>query len=249
MQARQLKSPLKAFVLAVLVFIAIATAFAQTSQLSPTGAGVQGTGTYGGYFTGTPTSSTNASFGVYASGSGSGYGGYFVGGAYGVYATGDIFGISASGANGVVGIGSNVGVAGSASSVGVSGIGNGFGGIGVYGLGKSADFFAAGAGVHYGSLSSSRWMENTIPIAHALEKILALRGVSFGRAGNSEVGMIGEEVRAVIPEIVINDSSDPNYTVGMDYSRLGPLLVEAIKAQQIEIQQLKEQIHRLSAHD
>lgn len=42
------------------------------------------------------------------------------------------------------------------------------------------------------------------------------------------LGMIGEEVGEVVPEVVSYEP-DGKYVIGMDYSRLTSLLVEAIK--------------------
>jgi hypothetical protein len=45
--------------------------------------------------------------------------------------------------------------------------------------------------------------------------------------------MIGEEVGKVLPEIVAYEA-DGQYVTGMDYSRLTPLLVEAVKGLRAE---------------
>jgi hypothetical protein len=51
--------------------------------------------------------------------------------------------------------------------------------------------------------------------------------------GHHDIGMIAEEVGAVVPEIV---SYEPNGidAIGMDYSKVTPLLVEAIKSLRAE---------------
>ena len=50
--------------------------------------------------------------------------------------------------------------------------------------------------------------------------------------------MIAEEVGEVLPEIVRYEE-DGTYASGMDYSRLTPLLVEAVKELKTESQKLK----------
>lgn len=70
-----------------------------------------------------------------------------------------------------------------------------------------------------------------------LAKIAQLRGVYFDwdaeHGGYHDLGMIAEEVGAVLPEIV---QYEPNGidAHGMDYSKLAPLLVEAINAMRSE---------------
>jgi len=58
------------------------------------------------------------------------------------------------------------------------------------------------------------------------------------------VGMIAEEVGQVLPEIVQYEE-DGIYTSGMDYSKLTPLLVEAVKALKKENDLLKQRIEVL----
>lgn len=106
---------------------------------------------------------------------------------------------------------------------------------GVYGRSNSAsgyDFYAGGAGVNYGASSSRRWKNNAVPIDDPLHKIGQLRGVYFDwdekHGGAHDVGMIAEEVGAVLPEVVQYEENGIDAS-GMDYSKMTPLLVEAVK--------------------
>ncbi len=94
------------------------------------------------------------------------------------------------------------------------------------------DFMASGAGTDYGSSSSIRWKRNIEPIQGPLAKVARLRGVYFDwdgeHGGHHDVGMIAEEVGAVLPEIV-NYEENGTDAIGLDYSKLTPLLVEAVK--------------------
>jgi hypothetical protein len=58
--------------------------------------------------------------------------------------------------------------------------------------------------------------------------------------------MIAEEVGKVQPEIVAYEKNGTD-AIGMDYSKITPLLLEAIKAQQAEILALQEEIDKLKA--
>jgi hypothetical protein len=115
---------------------------------------------------------------------------------------------------------------------------------GVSGWGQAYDFYAEGPGTNYGSPSSIRWKSNICEIDEPLEKVMSLRGVYFSwdeeHGGQHDVGMIAEEVGEVMPEIVQYEE-DGKYTSGMDYSKLTPLLVEAVKKLKGEVDKIKKQ--------
>lgn len=123
-------------------------------------------------------------------------------------------------------------------------------GRGVSAYGRSYDFYAAGPGVDYGTSSSIRWKNNITEIENPLEKIAQLRGVYFDwdaeHGGRHDVGMIAEEVGKVLPEIVSYEENNID-AEGMDYSKITPLLVEAIKEQQRLIEELQKEITQLKA--
>jgi hypothetical protein len=124
------------------------------------------------------------------------------------------------------------------------------GDTGVNGAGTSYDFYAGGPGTNYGSPSSIRWKTDITPIDSALNKVLNLRGVYFKwdqeHGGEHDMGMIAEEVGQVLPEVVEYEE-DGMYTTGMDYSKLTPLLVEAVKALKEENDVLKQRLETLEA--
>jgi len=165
------------------------------------------------------------------------------------------------------GAGTNVG--GHFKAAGVKGRGvyaeaSGVNGIGVAACGKLYDFYAAGDGIDYGAESSIRWKTDISSIDDPLGKVMNLRGVSFNwdaeHGGGHDVGMIAEEVGEVLPEIVSYEENGIDAT-GMDYSKLTPLLVEAVKVlkeqadereshlaqQEVEIAELKVRLSRLEA--
>ena len=71
-------------------------------------------------------------------------------------------------------------------------------------------------------------------------KVLQMRGVSFDRKDNgaSSSGVIAQEMQKVAPELV----SDDEGTLGVAYGNLTGYLIEAIKEQQKQIDELKSQI-------
>lgn len=115
-------------------------------------------------------------------------------------------------------------------------------GKGVVAYGKAYDYDATGPGVDYGATSSIRWKNNIVEIDKPLEKLSELRGVYFNwdeeHGGRHDVGCIAEEVGKVLPEIVVYEENgiDAN---GMDYSKLTPLLIEALKALEKRVEELE----------
>jgi hypothetical protein len=96
--------------------------------------------------------------------------------------------------------------------------------------------------------SSRRFKTNIQPLADALEKIEQLQGVSYERKadGKHEIGVVAEDVDQIVPELVARDP-ETKEVQGVDYSRLSALLIEAVKTQQAEIQELKAQVRQLSS--
>jgi hypothetical protein len=91
--------------------------------------------------------------------------------------------------------------------------------------------------------SSRRWKTNIQTLRGSLEKVEQLRGVSYDLkdSGKHEVGVIAEEVGAVVPEVVSWETNGKD-AHGVDYSRLTALLIEATKEQQALIQKQQGQI-------
>ena len=96
--------------------------------------------------------------------------------------------------------------------------------------------------------SSRRWKKNIQTLPDALTKVEQLRGVTYDLkdSGKHEIGVIAEEVGAVVPELVTYEENGKDAR-GVDYSRLTALLIEATKQQQREIQQQSNEIRKLKA--
>ncbi|HNR29006.1 MAG TPA: tail fiber domain-containing protein, partial [Candidatus Dojkabacteria bacterium] len=99
----------------------------------------------------------------------------------------------------------------------------------------------ANAWVTYSDISLK---ENIQTITGGLDKIMALRGVTFDWKGQgvASSGFIAQEVELVIPDLV---STDSNGIKSLDYGRFTPYLVEAIKEQQLQIQTAYQRITQL----
>jgi hypothetical protein len=100
----------------------------------------------------------------------------------------------------------------------------------------------------WATYSSRRWKTNIQTLQGALAKVEQLRGVSYDLQANGkhEVGVIAEEVGAVVPELVTWDKNGKD-AKSVDYSRLTALLIEATKEQQALIEQQQEQIAQLTS--
>jgi hypothetical protein len=93
--------------------------------------------------------------------------------------------------------------------------------------------------------SSRRWKTNIQTLKGALARVQRLRGVSYELKGSGkhEVGVIAEEVGAVVPEVVSYEENGKDAR-GVDYSRLTALLIEATKEQQQELAKALRQIRQ-----
>jgi hypothetical protein len=100
----------------------------------------------------------------------------------------------------------------------------------------------------YATYSSRRFKTDIHPLLGSLEKVEQLQGVSYVRKSNGkpEIGVVAEDAAKVVPELVSTDAKTGE-AQGVDYSRLTALLIEAVKSQQTEIDQLKEQVQQLTA--
>lgn len=140
------------------------------------------------------------------------------------------------------------GYASGTEGFGVYGNATGLYGNGVMGSGKAYDFNAIGSGVNYGATSSIRWKKDIEVIDEPLEKIMRIRGVYFNwdeeHGGQHDVGMIAEEVGQVLPEIVVYEENGIDAD-GMDYSKTTPLLVEAVKALKVELDDVRRENNEL----
>ena len=115
---------------------------------------------------------------------------------------------------------------------------------------SSGNFTATGSVTAY---SDKRLKENFINIEHPLEKIKKLNGGTFTwktgidaikiKAGRLDYGIIADEVQEIMPELVIDITElDGSVYKTVDYTKIIPLLIEAIKEQQIQIEELQTKI-------
>jgi hypothetical protein len=85
--------------------------------------------------------------------------------------------------------------------------------------------------------------ENVNPILDALNSIMQLTGVIYDRKDKSSVnepGLIAEEVNKILPNLVTKDDNGNPY--GIQYTKLVAYLIEAVKDQQHQIEELKKKV-------
>ena len=96
---------------------------------------------------------------------------------------------------------------------------------------------------NFNTTSDIKLKENVVTLENSLDKIKAMRGVSFDwkDSGKSTIGLIAQEVEQVMPELVEYNEEDDVKTVS--YANMVAVLIEAVKEQQEQIDALKEQLN------
>jgi Chaperone of endosialidase len=104
--------------------------------------------------------------------------------------------------------------------------------------------------------SDIRYKKDIVPLQSSLQKIQQLNGVSYfwkkddfkniGFGSRQQIGLIAQEVETIFPQMVYTDADGYK---SVDYTRLTPVLIEAIKEQQKQINHLSEQVNKLLKKD
>ncbi len=106
---------------------------------------------------------------------------------------------------------------------------------------------SAGGTENWNATSDKRLKTDITQIDNPLNKVLALQGVNFywkdkkERGDKEQIGFIAQDVEKVLPEVVNKESK----YYSMQYAPVTALLVEAIKEQQKQIENLTDRITEL----
>ncbi len=157
-------------------------------------------------------------------------------------------GVTVSGATGAVTFSIGQAVA-TTSEVQFAKVGVGGASDATYELKVTGDIGATGDIVAYIS-SDKRFKDNVVEITDSLDKVRKIRGVKWDWNDNASdaakqspnVGVIAQEVQQVLPEIV--HQREDGY-LAVDYTKMAALFIEAIKEQQIQIENLKLEVEGL----
>jgi hypothetical protein len=119
---------------------------------------------------------------------------------------------------------------------------------GGYGLFVNGNILANGITIN----SDERFKQNITIIESPLEKILQINGVQYEMRVDEfsqkhfmpgrQMGLLAQNVEKVVPEVV----NEIDGYKGVDYSKLIPLLIEGMKEQQKQIEELKKKVQELS---
>ena len=90
--------------------------------------------------------------------------------------------------------------------------------------------------------SDARLKSNIVSLGSTLHKLLQIDGKSYEMKGKQKVGVLAQEVKEVFPELV---SEGENEMLAVNYQGLVPVLINALKEQQQEIDELKEVVQKL----
>ncbi len=96
--------------------------------------------------------------------------------------------------------------------------------------------------------SDQRFKQNITPITNPLQKLLQINGVEYEMKTDSfqknnfqigrQIGLLAQNVETVVPEAV----NEKDGYKGVDYAKLVPLLIEAIKEQEKRIKELERKL-------
>ena len=87
--------------------------------------------------------------------------------------------------------------------------------------------------------SDKRLKRNIETITNAVDTVSKLRGVNYEKDGRNSTGVIAQEVEEVLPQVV---HTAPDGMKSVAYGNIVGILIEAIKEQQKEIEELKKKL-------
>ncbi len=104
----------------------------------------------------------------------------------------------------------------------------------------NANFVGIVTALDFNSTSDINLKTNIRPIGDTLNKVLQIRGVNFDwkETGRTSIGVIAQEIEKVFPELVVGEN-----TKVVNYNGLIGVLIEAVKEQQKQIEELKKLIN------
>jgi hypothetical protein len=101
--------------------------------------------------------------------------------------------------------------------------------------------------------SDSRYKTNIVEIEHVLDNLLQLRGVYFdwnqlaketlAVSEKRQIGLLAQEIGEFYPELVVTNRE--GYKM-VNYSKLTPVLIQAIREQQVQIEELQQKDQKIS---
>lgn len=117
-----------------------------------------------------------------------------------------------------------------------------------YSLGKSTArwsvVYAANGTVQ---TSDIRLKKDILPLQYGLKEVMLMNPVRYHWKDTAmpaaKIGLIAQEVRALVPEVVTGDATTES--LGMNYAELVPVLINAVKEQQQQIDAVQQKVDAL----
>ena len=89
------------------------------------------------------------------------------------------------------------------------------------------------------AFSDERLKDNIQTLEQGLDKIEQLRGVTYTKDGEKNIGVIAQEVEKILPEIVVTGDTEQKLK-SVDYSRITAVLIEAVKDLSARVKELED---------
>ena len=90
--------------------------------------------------------------------------------------------------------------------------------------------------------SDARLKSNIVSLGSTLPKLLQIDGKSYEMKGKQKIGVLAQEIQEVFPELV---SEDDNEMLAVNYQGLVPVLINALKEQQNQIETYRDEVSEL----
>jgi hypothetical protein len=98
------------------------------------------------------------------------------------------------------------------------------------------------------STSDRRLKTNLEPLSDTLSRVLELQAYRFNwisdPAGSDDIGLMAQDVELLFPELVFTNKTDG--TKGINYSRLGAILIESVKDQHKTVSSLSADLEHMT---
>ena len=90
--------------------------------------------------------------------------------------------------------------------------------------------------------SDARLKSNIVSLGSTLSRLLLIDGKSYEMKGKQKIGVLAQEIKEVFPELVTEDA---NEMLAVNYQGLVPVLINALKEQQSEIDTYRDEVSEL----
>ena len=90
--------------------------------------------------------------------------------------------------------------------------------------------------------SDARLKSNIVSLGSTLSRLLLIDGKSYEMKGKQKIGVLAQDIKEVFPELV---TEDDNEMLAVNYQGLVPVLINALKEQQSEIDTYRDEVSEL----